>query len=407
MKNFPFYIAKRYLFSRKSHNAVNVITMISACGVCFATIALVCVLSVFNGLEALMQDMFGEFDPDLKITVVEGKVFDADTPEFDKIRALDGVSNVAQVLEENALLRFDEQQVPATIKGVSDNYIKAVNIENVMFDGTFTLNDGVFDYAVAGIGIASRLGAGAHFLRPVQIYAPKRMAAVNLARPETAFNQRAIHLSGIFDAGQSNYNDTYLIVPLALAQELFDYEANQATSLALKVREGSVENVQKQIREILGDGFRVQNRYEQQEVFFRILQSEKLIGFLILCFILLIATFNIIGSLSMLILEKKDDIKTLHSLGTDEKRMRRIFFYEGWLVSLLGGLIGIVIGVVLCLVQQHFGIIKLGGGGADYLIPAYPVKVQIWDTLLIFSTVMIVSFCALQFTVKSLKIKSL
>ena len=370
--------------------------MISACGVCFATIALVCVLSVFNGLEALMQDMFGEFDPDLRITVVEGKVFEVDTPEFDKIRALDGVLNVAQVLEENALLRFDEHQTPATIKGVSDNYVSAVNIENVMFDGAFRLHDGAFPYAVAGIGIASRLGVGAHFLRPIQIYAPKRMATVNLARPETAFNQRAIHLSGIFDVGQSNYNDTYLIVPLALAQELFDYEPNQATALALKVREGSVNSIQRQIRQILGSDFQVKNRYEQQEVFFRIMKVEKWIGFLILSFILLIATFNIIGSLSMLILEKKEDIKTLYSLGVDEKRMRRIFFYEGWLVSLLGGVIGIVIGVVLCLIQQHFGIIKLGGGGADYVISAYPVKVQIWDTLLIFFTVMIISLLAVQ-----------
>jgi ABC-type lipoprotein release transport system permease subunit len=405
MKSFPFYIARRYLFSRKSHNAINFITMISACGVCFATIALVCVLSVFNGLEQLMQDMFGEFDPDLRITVVEGKVFETNTPVFDSIRALDGVVNVSEVLEENALLRFDEQQIPATVKGVSDNYVKAVNIENIMFDGSFTLNDGAFDYAVAGIGVASKLGAGAHFIRPLQIYAPKRMATVNLARPETAFNQRAILLSGIFEVGQTSYDDNYLIVPLSLAQEIFDYEANQATSLAIKTREGSVDEVQQQIQELLGKDFRVQNRYEQQETFFRILQSEKLIGFLILCFILMIATFNIIGSLSMLMLDKKDDIKTLSSLGVNERRMRQIFFYEGWLVSLLGGLIGIVIGIILCLIQQHFGIIGLGGG-ENYVITAYPVQVKIIDSLLIFATVMTVSFFAVKFTVRSLKLST-
>ncbi|MDR1699464.1 MAG: FtsX-like permease family protein [Prevotellaceae bacterium] len=404
MKNFPFYIASRYLFSRKSHNAINFITMISACGVCFATAALVCVLSVFNGLEVLMQDMFGEFDPMLKITVVEGKVFEIDTPEFDKIRQLDGVLNVAQILEENALLKFDDQQVPATIKGVSDNFTQAVNIENVMFDGKFTLQDGAFSYAVAGIGIAARLGIGAHFLRPLHIYAPKRMAKVNLARPETAFNQRAIHLSGIFDVGQANYNDTYLIVPIAVAQELFDYEENQATALELKVSEKNTDAVQKQIRQILGSDFHVKNRYEQQEAFFRIMKIEKWIGYLILCFILLIAVFNIIGSLSMLILEKKDDIKTLFSLGVNEKRMRRIFFYEGWLVSLLGGVIGIVIGIALCLVQQHFGIIRLGGGGGeDYVITAYPVQLQLLDTLLIFVTVMAVSFLAVQYPCRQMK----
>ncbi len=403
MKNFPFYIARRYLFARKSHNAINFITMISACGVCFATIALVCVLSVFNGLETLMQNMFGEFDPMLKITVVEGKVFETDRPEFDKIRQIDGVLNIAQILEENALLKFDEQQVPATIKGVSDNYTQSVNIENIMFDGKFTLHDGAFPYAVAGIGIASRLGAGAHFLRPIQIYAPKRMATVNLARPENAFNQRPIHLSGIFDVGQANYNDTYLIVPLAIAQELFNYEENQATALELKVSEKNVDNIQQKIKEILGNDFQVKNRYEQQEAFFRIMKIEKWIGYLILCFILLIAVFNIIGSLSMLILEKKDDIKTLFCLGVDERRMQRIFFYEGWLVSLLGGILGIVIGVVICLVQQHFGILKFGGGGADYIISAYPVQLKLIDSLLIFITIMAISFAAVQFTVKNLK----
>ncbi|MDD5184511.1 MAG: ABC transporter permease [Paludibacter sp.] len=401
--SFSFRIARRYLFSKKSHNAINIISGISATGVGVGTMALVCVLSVFNGFESLIADMFSTFDPDLKITLAEGKNFDVNSPELNEVRKLKSVAYFTEVVEENALLRFKDKQMPATIKGVSDDFSKMTRIDSIMYDGKFQLYDGAFQRAVPGVGVASILGLGAHFIDPLIIYAPKRTGKINLLRPETSFNQIGTFISGIFSVKQLQYDDHYVLVSISLARELFEYDKNKVTSVELKLTSPlDQEKVQKQIQAILGDRFQVKNRYEQQESFFKIMQIEKWITYLILCFILLIASFNIIGSLSMLIIDKKADIETLRDLGANNQLIKHIFLFEGWLIAAVGALGGIGIGAMLCLLQEHFGFLKLGSG---YVVDAYPVVTNWLDMVLVFVTVLTMGFLAAYYPVRYIRTK--
>ena len=401
--SFSFRIARRYLFSKKSHNAINIISGISAAGVGVGAMALVCVLSVFNGFEVLISNMFSSFDPDLKITLTQGKTFDDNTSEFNRIRKLKTVAYFTEVVEENALLRFKDKQMPATIKGVSDDFKKMTRIDSIMYDGTFTLNDGAFERAVPGIGVAAVLGLSAHFIDPLYIYAPKRTSKINLLRPENSFNQLGTFVSGIFSVKQLQYDDHYVLVSIKLARELFEYDASKVTSIELKLAKGvDPDQAKAQITKILGTDFQVKNRYEQQESFFKIMKIEKWFTYLILCFILLIASFNIIGSLSMLIIDKKDDIETLRSLGANNQLIKRIFLFEGWLISLVGAVSGIILGGLLCLMQQHFGSLKLGTG---YVVDAYPVVTNGADLLLVFVTVLIMGFLAAYYPVRYIRTK--
>ncbi len=400
--NLSFYIAKRYLFSKKSHNAINIISGISAAGVCIGSMALVCVLSVFNGFENLVKDLFSAFDPDLKITLVEGKTFSLEDENFSSIRKLPNVVYFTEVVEENVLLRFKEKQMAATVKGVSNDFQRMTKIDSIMVNGSFLLNDGAFDYTIAGVGLAQNLGLGAYFVDPLYIYVPKRTQKINLARPEAGFNARTVFTSGVFSVQQAEYDNKYLILPISLAQELFEYNTDMVTAVELRVaNEKKVKSVKKEIQTILGDRFKVKDRYEQQESYFRIMQVEKWITYLILSFILLIAVFNIIGSLSMLIIDKKDDIDTLHNMGANKQLIKRIFLFEGWLISALGAFVGIVIGVLICLAQQHFGLLQLQGGN-EYIVNAYPVKVEIMDLFLVFITVSVMGFLAVNYPVKQL-----
>ena len=390
--SFSLRIARRYLFSPKSHNAINIISGISATGVAVGTMALVIVLSVFNGFEALIGDMFSAFDPDLKITAVQGKTFDAGSARFDEIRKMPEVAVFTEVVEENALLRFGEKQMPATIKGVTDNFRELTQIDSIIYDGEFVLFDGAFERAVPGVGVAAKLGMGAHFVDPLYIFAPKRSTKINLLRPETSLNQAGTFLSGIFAVNQLQYDDQYVLVSIGLARELFEYDSTTVSAIELKVKPGSdIAKVQKEIKNKTGETFYVKDRYEQQESFFRIMKIEKWITFLILSFILLIASFNIIGSLSMLIIDKKDDIQTLKHLGADNGLIKTIFLFEGWMISAVGALAGLVIGTVICLIQQYFGLVKMGSG---YVVEAYPVLLQPADTLLVFVTVLIMGLLA-------------
>ncbi len=399
--SFSFRIARRYLFSIKSHNAINIISGISASGVAVGTLALVCVLSVFNGFESLVSDMFSTFDPDLKITLTQGKTFDVTSAEFAEIKSMKSVAYFTEVVEENALLRFKEKQMPATIKGVSDAFSKMTRIDSIMYDGKFTLFDGAFQRAVPGIGVASILGLGVHYIDPLLIYAPKRSGKINLLRPENSFNQMGTFVSGIFSVQQLQYDDHYVLVSIDMARELFEYEADKVSSVELKLVENSDKaEVQEQIQQLLGADFKVKNRYEQQESFFKIMQIEKWITYLILCFILLIASFNIIGSLSMLIIDKKADIETLRNLGANNQLIKRIFLFEGWMISAVGALIGIILGTMLCLIQEHFGILKMGTG---YVVDAYPVITNFADSLLVLLTVLIMGFLAAYYPVKYIK----
>lgn len=396
---FALWIAKRYLFSKKSHNAINIISAISAMGVCIGTVALICVLSVFNGFEGLIQGMFSAFDPDLKISLVEGKTFNVHTPEFEKVKQHNSVVNFAEEITETALLRFGDRQMPVKVLGVSDEFHKVTDIDSIMYDGVFELNDGAFERAVVGIGVASKLGINVHLIDPLTIYAPKRTKKINIVRPESSFNSESPFTSGIFVVNQPEYDDQNILISIDLARKLFEYDENTVSNLQLKIAPGSnLKKVKNDIQKLLGADFKVLNKYEQQEDFFNITKIEKWITYLILCFILLIATFNIIGSLSMLILEKEEDIEILRSLGADEKLIKRIFLFEGWLISALGAVIGIVIGIIIILIQQHFGILKLGGD--NYVVDAYPVVLKFSDILISFATVLAMGFLASLYPVK-------
>lgn len=386
------YIAWRYLFSKKTHNAVNTVSAISAAGVCVATAALVCVLSVLNGFNDLIEQMFSAFDPDLRITAVQGKSFTVDTPAFNRLKALPEVAVYAETIEENALVRYSDKQLPVTIKGVDTCFTRVTGIDSLMFDGVFTVFDGAFERCVPGVGLANRMGIGARFIDPIRIYAPKRAASVNILRPERSFNEASVFIAGIFSVQQATYDDAYMLVSLGLARELFDFSPTQVSAVELRLSEGvSPKAAKKDIQQLLGSAYNVHDRYEQQADFFRIVRIEKWMTFLILAFILLIATFNIIGSLSMLIIEKKADTLILRSFGADDTMLRRIFLFEGWLVSLCGASAGLLLGLALCLTQQAFGWLRLGNG---YIIEAYPVSVQAGDIILIAITVLLLGFIA-------------
>lgn len=400
--NFPFYIARRYLFSKKSHNAINVISLISVCGVVVATVALVCALSVYNGFNDLVSTLFSHFDPELKITAKHGKVFDPECTEIKNIRALPEVAVSCAVLQDNALIRYKERQEIGIVKGVDENFSRLVDLDSVLIDGKFVLSDPVANYATLGIGLASHLGINAGFVSPIEVYVPKRDQKVNMANPASSFNVEYTFISAVFRINQQVYDDYYMIVPLQTVRALLNYE-HEISALELKIKEGaSLSSTEKKIKEIAGEKFEVKNRYEQQEASFKMMQVEKWVTFLILCFVLAIALFNIVGSLSMLMIEKKDDVKTLRNMGADESQIRKIFLFEGWMISGFGAAIGIAGGIILCLLQQEFGFIKLGDAGSSFIIDAYPVHILAGDILAVFLTVLGIGFLAAWYPVRYL-----
>ncbi len=401
---FPFYVARRYLFSKKSHNAVNVISAISSVGIGLGAMAMVCVMSVFNGIEHLIGDMFSAFDPDLKITAVQGKTFRIDSEDFTILREMSSVAVFTEVIEENALISFKDKHIPATVKGVNENDFRAMtHIDSILYDGEFILYDGGFERIVVGIGVAGSLGLGAYFLDPVYLYAPKRTSRINTLRPENSFNRVPTFVSGIFMVQQLEYDENYVLISLNRARELFEYDEETVSALELKLTDDSNhEQVKKDIQNLLGKGYSVKDRYEQQESFFRIMKMEKWMTYLILSFILLIASFNIIGSLSMLIIDKKEDIETLRKLGAANSLIKRIFLFEGWLISLVGALGGILTGTLLCILQQHFGFLKMGNSS---ITEAYPVITNFTDVVIVLLTVILMGFIAAWYPVKYVSIK--
>ncbi len=363
--------------------------MISVCSVAVATVALVCVLSVYNGFNDLVASMFGNFDPELKITPTEGKVFDPDTPAVRQVRELKEVAMCTGVLQDHVLVRYHDRQQVAVAKGVEDTFHRMVSIDTVLVDGRFVLQEGETSYGVMGIGLASSLGVNAAFTSPMEIYAPKRDERVNMANPATSFQIEYAFIGGVFCLNQPSYDENYLILPIGLMRSMLRYE-KEVTALELKLTsQADAKAVQQEIRTILGDGFRVQNRYEQQEASFKMMQVEKWMTFLILAFILTIALFNVVSSLSMLMIEKEDDVRMLRSMGANDSLIRRIFLTEGCMIPVLGALVGIVIGVALCLIQQYYGVIKLGTAGA-FVSDNYPVRIALWDILAIFVTVFVI-----------------
>lgn len=395
--NFPFYIARRYLFSKKSHNAINIISMVSVCGVVVATIALVCALSVLNGFVSLVSSMLSNFDPELKILPAHGKVFDPTLPAVQEVKMLPGVALFCEVLQDNALVRYRDRQIVTTVKGVDDTFAKLTRIDSILIDsrdGKFVLSDEVANFASLGVGTATLLGVRANYSDPLEIYVPKRDEKVNLANPASSFNLDYAFIGSVYATNQQMYDENFMLLPLPLVRSLFHYE-KEVSAIELALAPGAdVNSVKSQIKSLLGENFWVKDRYEQQEASFKMMQGEKWMIFLILCFILILALFNVIGSLSMLMIEKKEDVRTLRNMGADDRLIRRIFLFEGWMISGLGALIGVVIGLALCLLQQELGIIKLGQAAGSFIIDAYPVRVETGDIFIVFITVLTIGFLA-------------
>lgn len=402
--NFSFYIARHYLFSKKSHHAINIISAISVCGVALATMAMVCTMSVFNGFQELVASFFTEIDPQLKIVPDEGKTMKADDPRWQQIKDLSDVEVLTKTLEDQALIAYGDKQVMVTVKGVEDNFDSLTDIRSILYgDGEFILHADVLEYGILGIQLASELGVGTEFEEPLQIYAPKKGERINLANPTSGFTQSELYSPGVvFVVKQAKYDASYVITSLKFAQILFGDEGH-ISGIELKLKAGASENrVRKEIAHIMGKGYSIMNRYEQQDDVFLIMKIEKLIAYLFLTFILLVACFNIIGSVSMLIIEKKEDVCTLRNLGSAPRQITRVFLFEGSMISGFGALLGIVIGLVLCLLQQHYGFITLGQSSGHFVVDSYPVSVHAADVILIFFTVIVVSMIAIWYPVKYL-----
>ncbi len=399
------HIAWRYLFSKKGHNAINIVSGISAAAVAVVTAAMICVLSVMNGFGALVEQMFSEFDPVLMVVPTQGQTLRTDAEPVVSLYAREDIEAISMQLEQTALIRYKDHQLPARVMGVDSLFTRTAHIDSIITDGFYSVWDGAFDRAVLGRGLAAQIGINAHFTGALHLYAPERNGRINMMRPDKSLRHEHAFIAGTFAVNQLEYDDQLMLVSLDLAQRLFDQDEHTASALRIQPKEGvKVASLKSQIAHLLGDEYRVLDRYEQQRDFFRILGIEKLLTVLLLVFILIIASFNIIGSLSMLIIDKSDDIRILSDLGADAGTIRRIFLLEGWFISSLGTLSGLIIGVLLCLGQQHFGWLKLGDG-ADYVISAYPVQVQAPDILLVALIVLTLGFLAAYYPTRKMKIK--
>jgi ABC-type lipoprotein release transport system permease subunit len=399
----PLYIAKRYLFAKKSRNAINIISGVSVAGVMVGTMALVIILSVFNGLEKMVTGIFSTFDPDIRVTASRGKVFVPDSTMMVMIAGLPSVENYAVVLEENALLKYGERQFIGTVRGVDSNYPVITGLGNSMWDGEFTLADEKgTPYAVVGLGVANTLGIRVNFVTPLAIYMPDRKGNIN--NPESAFNRQYIWPSGIFEIEQE-FDSRYVFIPLEMMRELLDYE-KEITAIEIKLTEGTdLKQATGEVRDLFGSDFLVQDRFEQQELFYRVMKAEKLAIFIILTFIIIIASFNIIGSLTMLIIEKEKDIKILRSLGAGDNLIRTIFIYEGWMISVFGALAGLAVGFIVCWAQQTFGLIRFQS--ESLMLDAYPVVMKLQDFIISAATVLTIGYIAAWYPVRYLSKKYL
>lgn len=398
-------IAIRYLFSKKSHSAINIISIVSVCGVAITTMALICTLSVYNGFQDLIASLYSSLDPQIKVTPATGKTFSLENPKIKDLSKWPEIEEIAPIIEENALLVYRNSQMPVLLKGVPDNYAQVSQIDSILLDGVFLLKDSVANYATIGVGVANRLEVRAHYIYPLSVYTPKRKAKVNLANPSTAFHEDRMFTTAVFSVNQPEYDDQMVIVPFDMAARLFDY-TQQASALELKLKEGSNEKqLLAMLSEYLGKDFVVKDRMMQQETSFRMMQIEKWMTFLILAFILMIATFNVIGSLSMLIIDKQNDIKTLSNLGASEKLISRIFLTEGWLISAIGAGTGLIGGVFLCWLQQKYGLLRLGQTAGAFVVDAYPVHLLWSDALAVLAIVTLLGLPTAWYPVKYLRNK--
>ncbi len=404
---FPLFIARRYLLAKKSHNIINVITLISVIGVMIGSGALIIVLSVFNGFEGLVLGLFNSFNPELKVTVAEGKTFTLTEEQSRRIKTIPGIAFSVECVEENALARFGEKQHIVTMKGVEEEFLTMTPLDSFLLNGYYTLGDETKPMSVIGAGAAWYLGIYPEdFSVPMTLFVPDRTKRTIGGLGEESFNSERVYVAGVF-ALQQEFDVSYVIVPVRLARDLLEY-TDEVTSLEIGMSPGADESsVRRALGDILGPGYEIKNRYEQQSLLYRIMKSEKWAVFFILTFILIIAAFNMVGSLSMLIIDKRKDISVLYSLGAGKRLIRRIFYTEGLLISLSGGLLGLFLGGILALLQQEFGLIRLGGGEGTYIVDAYPVQVQLIDFLLVFATVVLIGLTTAWYPVRQISRKYL
>lgn len=401
--NFPFFIARRYLFSKKKTHAINVISLISVIGVAVATMALVIVLSVFNGFQDLVAGFFTNFDPQLKVVPVMGKTAPADDPILTKIRQLPQVEVATESLEDNALAVYNDRQAMVTVKGVDDNFSELTHITEILYgDGQFELHTANLEYGTPGIRLAAKLGTGARWANYLRIYAPRREGQLDLENPQDGFVVDSLISDGVvFSVNQNKYDSKIILTSIGFARRLFDGQG-MLSSLELRLKPGSdFDAVKKDMQKIAGEKYKVEDRYEQQADTFKIMQIEKLMAYIFLTFILVVACFNIIGSLSMLIIDKKDDIVTLRNLGATDKNVNRIFLFEGRMISVIGAILGIAIGLLLCLLQQQFGLVRMGSSDGTYIVNAYPVSVHYTDIIIVFFTVIAAGWIAVYYPVRA------
>lgn len=395
--NFPFFIARRYVFSKKSTNAINVISAISVVGVAVGTMALVIVLSVFNGFHDLVASFFTNFDPQIELVPTQGKTAPADDPLLDKVRQMPQVSVHTDVLEDQGLAVYGDRQQMVTVMGVDDNFTQLTNISDILYgDGEFTLQAANLFYAIPGIRLAQDMGLGARFDGYLKLYAPVRRGQItDLEDPSDGFVVDSLISPGVvFAVNQAKYDRDHVICSIGFARRLFDQDG-MLSSLQIRLKPGSdLAAVKKQMREIVGSKYRVLDRFEQQSDTFNIMQIEKVLAYVFLTFILMVACFNIISSLSMLIIEKKNDAVTLSYLGATKSQITRIFLYEGRIISTIGAVVGILLGLLLCWLQQEFGFVHLGDSSGSFVVNAYPVSVHYWDVFWILVTVVAVGWGA-------------
>ena len=403
--NFPFFVARRYLFSKKSTHVINVISSISVIGVAVATMALVIVLSVFNGFHDLVATLFTSFDPQLKVVPVEGKTAPADDPILTEIRQLPQVDVATETVEDQALAIYQGRQAMVKIKGVDDNFAELSHINDILYgDGTFSLHAANLQYGTLGIRLAQTLGVGAQWDGFLKIYAPKREGQlVDLSNPADGFVADSLNSPGVlFAVKQSKYDKDYIVTSISFARNLFGQQG-MLSDLEIRLKEGSnLDAVKAQMQKIAGDKYRVLDRFEQQEDTFKIMSIEKLMAYIFLTFILVVACFNIIGSLSMLIIDKKNDVVTLRNLGATDKQITQVFLFEGRMIAVIGAVIGIGVGLLLCLLQQQYGFVRLGDSEGSFIVDAYPVSVHYTDVAIIFVTVIAVGWLAVWYPVRAL-----
>lgn len=377
-------IALRYLFSKKSHSAVNIISLISTGGVAVATIAIVCVLSVFNGFRDLAENRLSVVDPELKITPLSGKVILNADSIAGRIARIPGIDTALATIDEQALAISGGRQMAVTMRGVPSGFNRVSRLKEAIIDGNYTLLDDSVDCALLSVGTAIRLATHPDALTPLALYVPRRLGRINPANPMSAFRSDSLAVAGVYELNESEKDASTLFVSLPTARDLLDYDNGEASDIEVSLEKGiTTETAKKQISALIGDNFRIADRLEQEEKSFRMIAIEKWITFIMLAFILLIASFNVISTLSMLMIEKADNMKTLKALGARTSMIRAIFTWEGWLISTSGGLIGIITGVILCLLQQTFGFIKLAGNEAQLSVTVYPVRVEATDLLIV------------------------